>query len=233
VNVASFQAGQGFAPGSYIVIYGRGLSESTAGFRTGYLPLSLAGVSVSFDVPSLNRTSYPGRVYYVSDSQINVQVPWELQGVSTARIKVSVGESSTSAVDIPITAVSPALFEYTEGSGRLMAAARDERFNIVGSANPVRKGAVLQLYVNGLGRVDNQPVSGDPSPSDPLARTVAAPTVTIGGRPVEVQFSGLAPGAVGLYQVNVIVPADAPSGIQPVVLTIGGVASKTANTVIE
>jgi uncharacterized protein (TIGR03437 family) len=43
-----------------------------------------------------------------------------------------------------------------------------------------------------------------------------------------VQFSGLAPGFVGLYQVNAVVPADAPAGIQPLVVSIGGVSSQTS-----
>jgi uncharacterized protein (TIGR03437 family) len=51
-------------------------------------------------------------------------------------------------------------------------------------------------------------------------------TVTIGGVPVPVIFSGLTPDSVGLYQVNATVPFDVPAGNQPMVVTVGGVSSK-------
>jgi uncharacterized protein (TIGR03437 family) len=62
-----------------------------------------------------------------------------------------------------------------------------------------------------------------------LATCRIAPQVTIGGRNATVLFAGLAPGFVGLYQVNALVPMDAPAGIQPVVITMNGVAAKTAS----
>ena len=231
MNAASGQAGQGFAPGSYISIYGRGLSEVLKTYPTPYLPLALAGVSVSFDVPS-QRISAPGRLHFVSDNQINVQVPWELQGVSSAQMKVSIGDSSSNLVTVPIASHSPALFEYTDASGRRLAAAVNAQ-GVVGSGNSARRGGFVSLYVNGLGAVDPTQVSGEPAGADPLARTRVTPEVTIGGRRADVQFSGLAPGFVGLYQLNVSVPADAPTGVQPVVVTANGIASKPANMPVE
>jgi uncharacterized protein (TIGR03437 family) len=59
------------------------------------------------------------------------------------------------------------------------------------------------------------------------ATTVATPTVTIGGQPAHVQFSGLAPALVGLYQVNAVIPQGTGSGLQQVSLSIGGVVSQT------
>jgi len=234
MNAASFERGKPVAPGSYVAIFGRGLSDTTRVFSTPYLPLSLARVSVSFDVPSKNL-SLPGRLSYVSDSQVNVQVPWELQGLNTAWIKVSIGyESSSSVYTLPLADYSPGFFEYTEpASGRSLIAALDEGYKLITSDNAARRGRVVQLYANGLGPVDNQPPSGEATPAQPLATTRLTPTVTVGGRPASVQFSGLAPYNVGLYQLNVVVPPDAPTGIQPVVVTAGGVASKAANLPIQ
>ncbi|HZO51782.1 MAG TPA: hypothetical protein VFB63_03650, partial [Bryobacteraceae bacterium] len=99
--------------------------------------------------------------------------------------------------------------------------------------NKAKKGQFIQVYCNGLGDVDITPPSGEPSSASPLSRTTVTPIVTIGGRPAEVDFSGLAPGIVGLYQLNVRVPADAPSGLQPLVIQVGGVTSKTANVPVE
>ena len=191
--------------------------------------MSLAGVSVSFDVPA-RKLSLPGRIHFVSDGQINVQIPWELQGLNSASMKVSIGVSSSALWDVPLNDYSPAFFEYAEASsGRTLAAGLDENYKLIGTGNAVRRGGVAQLYVNGLGPVDNQPPSGEPSPASPLARTRIMPTVTIGGREATVSFSGLAPYFVGLYQVNVTVPADTPTGIQPIVISSNGVVSKTAN----
>jgi uncharacterized protein (TIGR03437 family) len=233
VNAASLTVGQGLAPGSYISIFGRGLSEVTRVFNTPYLPLSLAGVSVSFDVPSQNR-SVPGRIHFVSDGQVNVQVPWELQGANSALMKISIGDSSSTLVTVPLLDHSPAAFEYNEpSSGRTLVAALDTNFNLVGSSNPARRGNVIQIYANGLGPVNNPPASGEVTPADPLPATRSVPTVTIGGRPAEVLFSGLAPYNVGLYQINVRLAADTPSGTQPVVITANGIQSKAANVPVE
>jgi uncharacterized protein (TIGR03437 family) len=85
----------------------------------------------------------------------------------------------------------------------------------------------------GLGAVSNQPSDGAASPSSPLARTAATPVVTIGNVPATVSFSGLAPGFVGEYQVNALVPASVTAGSAvPVAISIGGAASNTVTIVV-
>ncbi|MDQ6700033.1 MAG: S8 family serine peptidase [Acidobacteriota bacterium] len=228
VNAASFQVGRGLAPGSYITINGVNLSPTSRSFVTPYLPISLLGVSVSFDVPSAG-ISVPGRISYASDTQINVQIPWELRGQSSASMKVTIDGISSALYTVPLSDYSPALFEFTDaGSGQLIAAAVQGP-QIITSARPAQRGQVVSLYANGLGPVNNQPASGEPSPAQPLADSRVLPTVTIGGRQAPVSFSGLAPGFVGLYQLNVTVPADASAGLQPVVVTVNGIDSKTSN----
>jgi uncharacterized protein (TIGR03437 family) len=232
VNTASGEAGQGLAPGSYISIYGKGLSESTRTASTPYLPVSLAGVSVSFDIQA-KKISVPGRLSFVSGGQVNVQIPWELQGQTSAAMKVSIGDSSSDIYTLVLKDSAPAAFVYTDSGGQLLSATLDENFALVSTANPAKKGRAVQIYANGLGPVDNVPASGEVAPSQPLAPSRVLPTVTIAGKPADVLFSGLAPFNVGLYQLNVIVPADTPSGIQPVVITANGVVSKTTNLPIQ
>ncbi|MCC6539931.1 MAG: S8 family serine peptidase [Bryobacterales bacterium] len=231
VNAASNQVGRGVAPGSYIAIYGQALSEVFKIASTASLPLSLANVSIGFDTPS--GRSYPGRLYFVSEGQINLQVPWELQGLNGAQIKVSIGDISSGLYALPLNEHSPALFEIPDPGGSVVAAALDAQFQLVTTANPLQRGQSGQLYGNGLGPVTNQPATGEPSPAGPLAETRTTPTVTIGGRPAQVLFSGLTPGSVGLYQINIIPAADTPTGLQPVVVTIGGIASKPVNIAIR
>lgn len=233
VNAASFALGQGVVPGSYITISGTALSPATQSAATPYLPLSLSGASVSFDTAS-PRAGYPGRISYVSANQINVQVPWELQGQSTVKLKVNIGASQSALIDLPVASYSPAFFEFADPSGAgLVAAALDESNRVVYSANPVQRGKALQLYVNGLGAVDNQPGSGELSPAQPLAQTRVQPAVSIGGQAAQVLFSGLAPNLAGLYQVNVVVPQNAATGVQPLLLSIGGVQAKTSAVVVK
>lgn len=211
VNAATFQAGQGLAPGSYISIFGDVLADATAFVSTPALPLSLASVAVSFDGGGL---SLPGHLHFVSPGQINVQIPWEFQGQTSVKMKVTVSDFLYSNVyTVPLAAYSPGVFGTLDQVG-----------GIVSASNPARRGQVIQIYANGLGDVDLKPASGDPTPSTlPLAKTKVSPTVTIGGSDAPVFFSGLAPGFVGLYQVNATIPANAPTGTQPLKISIGGI----------
>lgn len=234
VNAASNQLGNGIAPGSYISIYGRGLSDSTRFLTQTSLPLSMSQVSVSFDVAS-QQLSYPGRLSFVSDGQVNVQVPWELAGQSSVQIKVSLGDFSTAVQTVKVQSFSPAAFEYQEGgTDRIYAAALDAQGVLLGSNNKAKKGQVIQIYANGLGPVSNRPASGEASPgAGRLAICQTTPTITIGGQQASVQFAGLSPGSIALYQINVVVPPGVASGTQPLVISMGGQTSKTSNIPIE
>ncbi len=233
VNAASNQVGQGLAPGSLISIYGSALSQAIRGVFTPYLPVSLAGMSVSFDGPSDN-ISVPGRLHYVSPDQINLQIPWELEGFNNTTMKISIGNFSSGPYEVPLAKYSPAFYEYKDaGSGRTLIAALDERYALITPSHPARKNTIVQFYANGLGPVDNRPPSGELSPSSPLANTRVVPEVRIGGRPAHVDFSGLAPTFAGLYQINAVIPGDAPSGLQPVEIIMEGITSKTAFLPVE
>ncbi len=225
VDAASSLLLGGIVPGSYITLYGTGLSDSNTVATTNTLPLQLDSVSVSFDSPGI---SVPGHLYYVSPGQVNVQVPWELAGQTSTQIKVSIDASSGTVVTVPVAPASPSLFIY----GQSQAAALDENAALVGSVNPARRGHIISLFANALGPVSNTPGTGDPAPSSPLAVTNTIPTVSIAGIPATVQFSGLAPGFTGLYQVNVIVPENAPPGSDAVMLTINGVSSPSAQIAV-
>jgi uncharacterized protein (TIGR03437 family) len=213
------------APGSYISIFGTNLSEYTdqVTYAPYALPLSMDGVTVSFDVPSANL-SLPGYLTYVSPGQVNVQVPWELQGQTSAQVKVTLyGYSFGNVVTVPLADTAPAFLEI---SG--IAAALDPNYAVVTAANPVKRGQQVQLYMNGLGPLNDGPASGELASATKLATTKGTPAVTIGGQPATVQFSGLAPGLSGLYQVNAIVPAGISAGTVPISLTINGATTKAS-----
>jgi uncharacterized protein (TIGR03437 family) len=228
VNAASFQAGQGIVPGSYISIFGTNLSDSLALEDTAVLPVSLADVSVSFDVPSAGL-SLPARFIFVSPGQINVQVPWELPSGATVQMKATIGFTPGPLFSTQVVDFSPAVYANTQG----LAAALDENFAVVTSTNPVRRGHVVQLFVNGLGQVDNRPATGDPALASPLSHTPSTPIVTIGGTQAQVQFSGLAPGFAGLNQINAVVPPGITAGNQQVVVSMGAVSSPAVTLPVQ
>ena len=230
------------APGSYISIYGTNLANPAAiqgltqyGDGATYVPfpMNLDGVSVSFDIPGAydgtpaDYNGAPGHIVFVASTagQINLQVPWELQGASSVQVKVNVdGLANSNVITLPLAQYAPTIFQ---ASG-IVAAVNATTGSIVTAANPAHTGDIVELYANGLGPVNNQPASGDPSPVVlPLATTKTQPTVTIGGQSAIVSFSGLAPGNPGLYQINVTVPAVS-AGNQTVALSIGGASAPTA-----
>jgi uncharacterized protein (TIGR03437 family) len=208
------------APGSYISIFGSDLADARLVESTLSLPVSLGLVSVSFDG---GGKSLPGHLHFISPGQINVQIPWEFQGQSSVQMKVTMyGYLWGALYTVPLATYSPGIFAVTDGVNNA----------VISDANPAKRGGVVVIYANGLGPVDSPQSSGDPASSTVLTHTLVSPTVTIGGTPASPFFSGLTPGIVGLYQVNVTVPADAPIGTQPLTLSIGG-RDATVNVVVQ
>jgi uncharacterized protein (TIGR03437 family) len=218
-------AGQGLAPGSYISIYGANLSDAPVLVEsTPSLPGSLGQVSVSFDGGGM---SVPGHLHFISPTQVNVQIPWEFQGQASVQMKVTLyGYLWGDLYTVPLATYSPGIFAITDG------ATNDVIWKVSPAATPVKRGGSIVIWANGLGPVDTAQSSGDPASAAPLARTQAIPTVTIGGSPTGFYFSGLSPNFVGLYQVIMTIPSDAPTGTQTLKLSIGG-QDTSVNVVVQ
>ena len=218
------------APGSYVSIYGSNLSPYTDSvlFAPNTLPLAIDGVTVSFDVPSA-KLSYPAHLVFVSPGQINVQVPWELQGQSSAQVKVTIDDFIFgNVVTVPLADSAPAFFT---NSG--IAASLNPNYSIITAANPATRGQSIALYMNSLGPVTGGPVSGEYASLTTLTPTKNTPTVTIGGQNATVLFSGMAPGFPGLYQINCTVPSGIATGSVPISVTIGGATTQAATLPVQ
>ena len=232
VDGAAFTANRAVAPGSIISIFGGNLSDSSSAATQFPLPLGIAGVAFSFDVPSAG-VSLPARVHYVSPTQINVQVPWELANYPSATVKVIVNYTYSATYTLNLATYAPGFFSYSS-NGQSYAAALDANSNlaVITAAHPIAQGSTVALFLNGLGPVHNQPADGWPAVDD-TSTTIATPTINIGGQPATVTFSGLAPGFADLYQVNATVPAGIGTGAQPVTCTIGGVSCQTVQLYLK
>jgi len=93
----------------------------------------------------------------------------------------------------------------------------------VTDTNPVHRGDIITIYLTGMGTVNPAAPAGLPAPMDPLAVAIVQPTVTLGGVGLPLYFAGLSPGQVGVYQIDVAVPANTPTGLTiPLTINQGG-----------
>lgn len=220
VNAATFTLGQGVAPGSLISLFGAGFSDEDAVATAIPLPTELAERSIEVN------DEFRAGLLFVSPGQINLQIPPE---APTGVQRISVRRADTDEViaggPVSLDPVSPGLFTVSQdGRGQLLALNQDGTIN--SPANPAPKGSVLQLFGTGQGPTNPAVAAGQPAPSGPLAQTLTSPAtsqleclspgftcVAFSSKIGEVLFSGLAPGFVGLWQINVKIPADFPDAL--------------------
>ena len=219
VNGVDFQADAGLAPGSIVSIFGVGLASATAGATVLPLPTELGGASIELE-------GVPMPLFFSSAGQVNAQIALESAPNNTVLGTVSVDGIRSQPFEVRVSSFSLALFSLSQdgqGPGAILHASGA----LVSADNAAQAGQTVLLFGAGLGTVTNPPDTGQIASSNPLSSTITTPGVTIGAREAPIDFSGLAPGFVGLYQVNVVVPSGLPPGEHPVVLTIGGVSSNT------
>jgi uncharacterized protein (TIGR03437 family) len=228
VNAASYAPGA-VAPGSIAAAYGSFLISSSAAAPATPWPTTLGGISMQFS------GGVQAPLYYVSGGQVNLQVPWEVAGQSQTTPTPTANGQTGAPQTVNISPIVPGIFA-TNGQGTGQGAIIDNyTYKLIDSSSPAVAGSTyVQIFCTGLGPVTNQPKTGSAAPtSTPYSLTTTTPTVTIGGVSAYVPFSGLAPGFVGLYQVDALVPANvAPGNAAPVVIYIGGATSNTVTMAV-
>lgn len=70
----------------------------------------------------------------------------------------------------------------------------------------------MVVYMAGVGAVDQAVASGAASPASPLARPVDVQSLLLNGSDIPLDFAGLSPSSVGLYQINFRIPDEAGGG---------------------
>jgi uncharacterized protein (TIGR03437 family) len=219
VNAADGTAS--IAPGGLISIYGQQFSP--VNLATNQIPLPTALANSCLTVNGL-----PVPILFVSPTQINAQMPFEAQGNVTLILRTPGGVSDNyNTVVLP---GAPSVFRAAiDGVGMVPTVVRNTNSEMVTAANPVHTNDVLVIYLTGLGATNPAVPTGMPAPSDPLAISILSPEVTLGGAKLPLLYAGLAPGEVGVYQINVKVPSSTPTGLSiPLSITQGGV-----NTTIQ
>ena len=208
------------APGGLFTMMAKDLAGGVNSVTSPNLPTLLDGVTVAIN-------GIPAPLAYVSPTQINAQVPFEV-GSGPATLALIRNGVAGQPVPITIADTAPQIF-LTTGT-HAAALNRDSSVNSAG--NPALTGSVISVFWTGQGQVNNPVTTGAPATPLFLNTTVASTTATIGGQPAVVLYSGLAPGYVGLAQANLQIP-DLPSGDYPVVLTVGSTTSNTATVSIK
>jgi len=217
--------GSPVAPGTVVQIYGSALATMTGSgsLVNGQLVTTLNGVSVS-----IGGIAAP--LYYVSGGQINAQLPTELQAGQQYEALVNVNGFYSNPVTITTTAAQPGLASFSDGT----VIAQDTTYNLITTDNPAHAGEVIILYATGMGPTNPAVATGAVAPGPPqLANVTVAPQVSIGNANAKLLFAGLSPGSVGLYQMDVQIPAGVASGSVPLVVTQGGAASNTVTLPVQ
>jgi uncharacterized protein (TIGR03437 family) len=208
------QVGAGLGPGNIVQIYGSGLSGVATSPVVLPLPTEVNGTSVL-----IGGVEAP--LFFVSPGQINAQIPFELAAGKQYQVIVSANGALTTPQPIQLTPAVPAILQFTSGA----VVAQHTDGTLITDTAPAVPGEYIVIYLTGLGATDIPVASGAASPVDPLARVVDTPVVTMNGNGIAVQFAGLTPGLVGLYQINFQVPDTTPNGNYELLISQSGTVS--------
>jgi uncharacterized protein (TIGR03437 family) len=230
ITAASFGAAKSISPGSWIEIYGQNFATIsrawTAGeFVNGFGPTALQGASVTVG-------GVPAYVSYVSPGQVNAQVPFGI-GTGPQLLMVTTPAGVSASYSITVADLQPGLYapgNFLIGGKQYLGALLPDGVTYVlpaGAlqgipARPARPGETIVLYGVGFGAVNPPVAAGQVAPQ--AAALTAPVTVKFGDTPAAVAYAGISPGSVGLYQINVTVPAIPDNNAVPVTVAVGGVA---------
>jgi uncharacterized protein (TIGR03437 family) len=217
VNNASFRGDQPVSGGSWVAAFGTftGVPATTAsGFP---LPKTLGGVRVTVD-------GVEAPLYDVRATQITFLIPGATQS-GARQVQITTGAGSQSA-SIRVISAAPGLFTKDAQNPPRGAVRNQDGITENTEATRARRGEIVSIYGTGPGSLSRAVEDGAAPGATPLATTVSAPEVYIGGVLAQVQFSGMNPDAPGLWQINAVVP-NLPfvAGRVPVRVFLNGVDS--------
>jgi uncharacterized protein (TIGR03437 family) len=180
---------------------------------------------------------------YVSNSpqQINAQVPWELQGSSSAQMVVTSGGTASAPMAVTLTSAAPGIFSVGSGVGQAIAYGNSDgqlaapAGSIAGlTTHPAKIGdpTTLVILATGLGPVNPPVQTGNKVTDGQVHACMGTPVVMVGGVPAQVVFAGMTPQFVGVYQLNIVIAAGTPTGdAVPLQIQMNGITTTNAVTI--
>jgi uncharacterized protein (TIGR03437 family) len=228
VGAAGYDA-TALPPGGIISIFGKNLAQS-GGASSLPLPINLGSLTLTAAGQNLP-------LFYTSNGQVNAQLPAELNpGTRVAVVaKAVIGGNTILSVPEIVTVgpTAPGIFSANQ-SGKGQGVILDGSNSLLdGKQASATAGQVVVIYCTGLGATSPAVPSGQAAPGNPTAQVVTLPLVSIGGLVAPVQFAGMTPGLVGLYQLNVTVPAGVTGAAVPVVITHQGFLSNSVTMAVR
>jgi uncharacterized protein (TIGR03437 family) len=210
--VNSADRGPAVASGGLISISGLGLAPGSATADVLPLPSTLNDVCIT-----VSNVALP--LFSVSSTQVAAQLPFTVSGTAPMVVRTPGGISAPFNVNI--AAGAPAIFRNgTAGrEGGLPAVFRQLNGEILNFTNPIHPNEGLTIYLTGLGRTSPDAPLGNLAPANPYALVTLTPDVTVGDVKLRIDFAGLVPGLIGVYQIDATVPGSAKDATQ-VLLTV-------------
>jgi uncharacterized protein (TIGR03437 family) len=209
LNVFNPLVGGALAPGTVVAMYGSNLASSAVASSTVPLPTQVSGTQAIIG-------GIPAPIYYAGPGQINAQIPFELDPSSQYQVVISNNGALTTPQSIQLAPATPGVAANPDST---IVAQHNADYSVINAAAPAQPGEYIVLYVSGMGATDTPVASGAGSPLNPLARAMPVPTVTIDSTGVPVLFAGLTPTQVGLYQINIQIPANLSNGNHQLVVS--------------
>jgi uncharacterized protein (TIGR03437 family) len=203
-SLASFQEGRPVAAGSPVAILGARLTPQTLAAVTFPLPTELGGTSGFVGGKNL-------RLRYVADERIEAVLPSGIADSTPLQLIVRRGNSYSVPEPLIVSDVEPAVFTASGtgvGQGMVYAVDGDGTRKLADLERPLKSGDRMGILCVGLGPVDRPVEDGVPAPESSSPRVLRDVTVQVQGRSAEVMRSMLAPGMVGVYWIEAVVPAD-------------------------
>ncbi len=213
VNAADFT--RPVAPGGLIAVFGSQLSPVNIATSEMPLPKALGGSCMT-----ANGALVP--MLFASPAQINAQLPYEADGNVILVLHTPGGVSDSYSLQVSPTAPSVFRSGVAGPVSDLPTIVRVANSQLVTPSNPVHRNDTIVIYLTGMGRTWPAVDTGSPAPLCPLATAQVPPVVTLGGFELIVEYAGLTPGLVGVYQIDARVPDNVPTGmIVPLVISQG------------
>ncbi len=234
ISLSAFGANPSIAPGSWIEIYGSNLAADSRSWTAADFSNNGTTAPTTLDRTSVTINGQSAFIDYISSGQVDALVPANT-GTGPLPLTVSTAAGTSAATTVNVNTVQPGLWapaQFIVGGKQYVGATHlDGTFVAPPGVLPsgytssyAKPGEIITFWGIGFGVVGPGVSPGQVAPA---YTTLTLPIqFTFGGIGAAAPaYDGLAPGSVGLYQFNVVVPSIANSDLVPLTFTLGSGAN--------